>query len=66
VIVTSRTLTCNFCAEWRPIGDTETAREARKRAQRAGWRTLPNADQGGRLMDVCPKRDARHPTPAGS
>jgi hypothetical protein len=55
VIVTSRTLTCNHCGVWTSIDDTETAREARKRARVEGWRVLPNADQGGRLMDACPK-----------
>jgi hypothetical protein len=56
VIVTSRTLTCNYCGAWTAIDDTETAREARKRAQRDGWRVLlPNADERGRLMDACPK-----------
>ncbi len=55
MIVTTRALTCNFCGEWGHIDDAETAKEARKRARRAGWRVLPNSDQRGRLMDACPK-----------
>ncbi len=55
MIATHRTLNCNFCGEWMHIDDAETATQARKRAQRNGWRVLPNADQRGRLMDACPK-----------
>lgn len=62
MIVTTRALTCNFCGVWMYIDDTETAREARKHASRKGWRVLPNADQGGRLMDACPKHAKTAPT----
>lgn len=62
MIVTTRTLTCNYCGAWTSIDDTETAREARKRARRDGWRQLPHADQGGRLMDACPKHAKTAPT----
>lgn len=60
MIVNTRHINCNFCGEWASVDDDETAREARKRLARRGWRVLPNADQRGRLMDACP----RHPAPA--
>lgn len=61
MIVTTRHINCNFCGEWAHVDDTEKPREARRRLSRSGWRVLPNADQWGRLMDACPKRDERHP-----
>lgn len=64
MIVTTRTLTCNFCGEWAGIGAVETARDARRDARRIGWRTLPNADQRGRLMDACPECARKAATPS--
>lgn len=59
MITTTRSLTCNYCGEWVSIPGTQTAREARRLARAAGWRTLPHADQRGRLMDICPRDDTR-------
>lgn len=55
MIVSTRHINCNFCGEWANVDDTETARQARKRLARRGWRVLPHADQRGYLMDACPK-----------
>lgn len=63
MIWATRTLTCDFCGEWRSIDDTETAREARARARLDGWRVLPNANRRGRLIDACPKHP-HEPAPA--
>lgn len=54
MIVTTRTLTCNFCYEWVAIDDGETGRDARRRVQPRGWRTFPDPHDRRRVLDACP------------